>query len=284
MNIFAKLQNIDRRILYLLVALVIIIPLVRKPAKHPHTIFKEVQNAYDTVQAVPNDKLVIMSSYFDAGTVAENGPQVEAMMRHLFRKGTKFATITWDPVGAELVSKIGKKISKQMGKKYGYDWVDLGYNPGPVYVIISGMAKDFPKVIKQDKYGTQLSDIPATKNVKSAKQIGAVIETTASGTVPTWIAYFNMPNNIPLVYCPTAVMAAEAYPYLDSGQLNGMLNGVIGAAQYETLLGMGNKPTYASAASWALSTVHIFIIVLLVIGNIGYFAANRARRGGRRNG
>ncbi|MCE5323099.1 hypothetical protein LLG46_07265 [bacterium] len=283
MNIFAKLQNIDRRILYLLVALVIIIPLVRKPARHPRTIFKEVQSAYDTIQAVPNDKLVILSSYFDAGTVAENGPQVEAMMRHLFRKGTKFATVTWDPVGAELVSKIGKQVSGQMHKQYGRDWVDLGYNPGPMYVIVSGMAKDFQKVIKQDKYGTKLADISATKDVKSAKQIGTVIEVTASGTVPVWIAYFNMPNNIPLVYCPTAVMAAEAYPYLDSGQLNGMLNGVIGSAQYETLLGMGNEATYSSAASWALSTAHIFIIVLLIIGNIGYFAANRAR-GGRRHG
>lgn len=284
MRLLAKLQDIDRRILYVLIALTIIVPLTLQPKQHPRTIFKEVQNAYNTMNTVPKDKVAVISGSWDASTFAENGPQVEVIMRHLFRNNTKFIVVSWNPVGAELMYKTGVKIAKEMGKKYGRDWVHLGYNPGPMYVVVSGMAKDFKVVFKQDRFGHKLSTLPVTKNIKDAKQIGVVVETDASGTVGAWIAYYNTPNNIPLVYCPTAVMAAEAYPYLDSGQLSGMLNGVIGSAQYETLLGMGNERTYSSAACWALSTAHIFIILLIIVGNIGYLAASRGSRGGRRNG
>jgi hypothetical protein len=60
-------------------------------------------------------------------------------------------------------------------------------------------------------------------------------------------------------------MAPLAYPYLDSGQLVGMLTGMRGAAEYEQLLG------YQDVGSWAMagqSFAHAFILVLIVLGNV----------------
>ncbi len=287
MGIFAKLQTIDRRILYVLIALVIAVPLLKRPARHPHIIFSEVRNAYKAMDTVPKGKIAILSVVWGPGTRAENEPQTEALMRHLFRNGTKFVVLSWDPLGTEISYDDGVRIAREMGKRYGTDWVHLGYNPGPMYTVISGMAKDFHTVFKKDKLGRPLSAIPVTRDVKNYTDIGAVAEITPSGTVNSWIAYFSMPYHKPLVFCPTAVMAAEAYPFLDSGQISGMLNGVIGAAQYETLLGMGNQKTYAAAASWALSSAHIFIIFLILLGNLGYAMAKRRGvrdRGGIGNG
>lgn len=281
MSIFAKLHSIDRRILYLLTAVVIAAPLIMRPSRHPHVIFAEVRNAYNTIQNVPDDKIVIVSTVWGAGTQAENRPQTEAIMRQLFRNNTKFAVISWDPVGAELTYSLGLELQKELGKKYGRDWVHLGYNPGPIYAVLRGMATNFQGTLKVDRRKTPLGELAVTGAVKSHKDIGAVVEITPSGTIATWIAYFNTPYGIPLVFCPTAVMAAEAYPFLDSGQIDGMLNGVIGAAQYETLLGLQNKPTYAAAASWALSSAHIYILLLIVLGNLGYALT---RRSGRRGG
>lgn len=278
MGIFARLQSIDRRILYLLIALVIAVPLLRKPSRHPHIIFREVENAYKTMDTVPKGKIVILSTVWGPGTRAENEPQTEALMRHLFRNGTKFVVVSWDPLGSEVTYEDGVRIADEMGKQYGLDWVHLGYNPGPIYTVVSGMARNFQGVFKRDRHSTELSKIPVTRNVKDHRDIGAVAEITPSGTVSTWIAYFTMPYHKPLVFCPTAVMAAEAYPFLDSGQMDGMLNGVIGAAQYETLLGMGNERTYAAAASWALSAAHMFIIALILLGNIGYAVTRRRAR------
>lgn len=287
-DMVAKLQNIDRRILYLLITLVIGIPMLKHPSSHPRIIFDEVKNAYRTVQNVPKDKLVILSTVWGANTQSENGPQTEALMRQLFRNGTRFAVISWDPVGSEITNKMGHDLQKEYGRKYGRDWVHLGYIPGAsqtvMISVISGMAKNFPGVLKRDRFGNDLRKLPVTRNVKNHSQIGLVAEMTGSGFVGTplgttgmWVAYFNVPNKIPLIYCSTAVMAVEAYPFLDSGQLSGMLNGVIGAAQYETLIGMGDKPTYAAAAAWALSSAHIFIILLIVLGNVGYLLTKRHR-------
>ena len=279
MEFLNRLQTIDRRILYLLTAVVISAPLLLRPGRHPDVILPEVSDAYATIDRIPKDKIAIISITFGAGTEAENGPQTEAIMRHMFKKGIRFTVLSWDPVGTKLSYDIGAKLEKMLDKKYGRDWVHFGYRPGPIYAVISGMAENFPKVIDHDRNNAKLSTIPMLRGVKNHKQIGAVVEVTPSGTLGTWIAYFSTPYRVPLVFCPTAVMAAEAYPFLDSGQVNGMLNGVVGAAQYEVLLGQKNERTYAAAASWALSAAHIYIILLILLGNLGYVVAKRAGRG-----
>ena len=94
----------------------------------------------------------------------------------------------------------------------------------------------------------------------------------------------------------TAVMAADNYPYLQSGQLIGMLSGLKGAAEYEKLVDVfakNNKPFSKEIIknTWvditdksipyqfkkarigmnAQSVAHIMIIVFIILGNIGYF-------------
>ncbi len=140
------------------------------------------------------------------------------------------------------------------------------------------MGVDFPKVVEYDYHKTPVNKIPALNGVKNHKQIGAVVEITPSGTVEYWISFFNGPYKVPLVYCPTAVMAAEAYPFIDSGQISGMLNGVVGAAQYETLIGFGCTATDASAAAWALSSAHIFIILLIILGNVSFILMRKSEK------
>jgi hypothetical protein len=82
------------------------------------------------------------------------------------------------------------------------------------------------------------------------------------------VQYFSRPDKspLPLLYCPTSIMAPEAYPMLRSGQLKGMLSGLKGAIEYEVLL---KEPGFATSASASLSWAHFMIIVLVIVGNIG---------------
>lgn len=276
MNLLIKLQNIDRRILYVLVAIALSVPVIMRPSKHPDFVFPEVQRAYDTIDSVKPGQIVLLSTSWGAGTKAENEPQMQALMRHMFAKHIKFAVMSWDPAGSEITFQSGEQVQKDMHATYGKDWVHLGYKTGAANAIISGLAENFPRVMKQDRKGTPLSQLPAVSYVKNYKQIGVVVDITSVGMMGYWISYLTTPKHIPLIYCPTAVMSASAYPQLDSGQLKGMLNGVMGAVQYETLIGRGNVATDASATSWALSAAHIYIIVLIILGNLGYLAAKRA--------
>ena len=97
---------------------------------------------------------------------------------------------------------------------------------------------------------------------------------TPSGTLDYWIAYVYGSYRTPLIYCPTAVMAPEGYNPLDAGQIKGMLTGMKGAAEYESLLG---RQDFATRAAGALSTSHLLIIVLIIAGNIGYISSRRRR-------
>ena len=286
MHWLTRLQNIDRRVLYIVVVIVLSVPLVMRPKKHPDTVFPEVQHTYNTIDSVPPGKIVLLSTSWGAGTKAENEPQMQALMRHMFKKHIKFAVIAWDASGSEISYQSGLEVQKDMHAEYGKDWVHLGYKTGAVNAIISGLSVNFPQVMKQDKTGAPLSKLPAVSFVKDYRQIGAVCDITSISLMSYWIAYLTTPKHIPLIYCPTAVMSAGAYPYLDSGQLSGMLNGVMGAVQYEKLIGRGDVPTDASAISWALSCAHIYILLLIVLGNLGYLVARRAgmSHGGSRLG
>lgn len=258
--------------------MVLAVPLIIRPAKHPNknAIFPEVLGAYKTIDSVPPGKIVLLSNTWSAGTKAENEPQLQALMRHMFAKHIKFAILSWDPAGSEISWQSALDVQKDMHATYGKDWAHLGYKTGVAQVIAAGIGEDFQKVFSVDKQGTPISKIPSVNYVKDAKQIGAVVDVTSTGMMGIWIPYLTMPKHIPLIYCPTAVMAVSAYPYLDSGQLSGMMNGVMGAVQYETLIGRGNVKTDASATSWALSCAHIYIILLILVGNVGYILAKRA--------
>ena len=67
-------------------------------------------------------------------------------------------------------------------------------------------------------------------------------------------------------------MAPDLYPFLDSGQLGGLLGGLAGAAEYETLI---ERPGSASKGMGAQSMAHLVIALFVILGNIAHFAARR---------
>jgi len=269
-----NLQSIDRRIVYILLVIAVWIPLRWNVIGIDPKVSKEVKSAYDTIENVEDGKIAIISVLWGAGTLAENRPQTEAIARHLFQKGVPFAILPWDLQGTTLAEQAVERIAEEMGKKEGVDWISLGYRPAYIDQIIMSMAVDFQGTFSTDRNGIPLSKIPMTKNIKSVKDIGVVMETTPSNTIPAWIQFLGQKYDVPILYGPTAVMVPEGYNYLDTGQIKGMLPGMMGAAQYEVLLehrGFGRR------AADALSAAHLLIILLIIVGNIGFFMA-RTRR------
>jgi hypothetical protein len=122
-----------------------------------------------------------------------------------------------------------------------------------------------------------VTTLPLMKGVKDIKSIGLVIEVTGlSGMTETWIGLIQGPYRTPFASAYTAVMAPGYYPFLDSGQMKGMLVGAKGAAEMETLV---HRPGKATAIMNVQSWAHVLIIALIIIGNLGYVLA-RARAQG----
>ncbi|MHB1459133.1 MAG: hypothetical protein ACYC0V_19675 [Armatimonadota bacterium] len=267
MKWYEKIQHIDTRIMYLILAVVIAIPLIWN-LNLPIIVSPAVQGAYDAVEKIPDNKIAIISANWAAGTIAENKPQTEAIMRHMFMKGKKFAILSFDVQGSQFARDISDGLAKEYSKTYGVDYVHWGYRPfSNIVLLIQGMARNVPKAIGKDINGTPITEIPMMKNIKDIKDIGLITEITPSGTLEVWIAYVYGIYRTPIIYAPTAVMAPEGFNPLDAGQIKGMLTGMKGAAEYEKLIG---KPGFATKGTGALSASHLLIIILIIIGNTGY--------------
>jgi len=275
MGIFEKLQHIDRRVMYVLLALVLAAPLIWVWGQ-PIEVSPAVRKAYDTIEKMPSDKVAIIVIYWGSGTIAENRPQTEAIMRHLFELNKKFAILAFSPEGSTFALDSAKTLAAQMGKKYGTDWVHLGYKPPANLVpLVQSFPRNVNRALVADKDGTPLSKIPMMRGVKDIHDIGLIADTTSVGELDVWIAYVYGPYRTPIVYAPTAVIAPEAFNPLDAGQIKGLLPGLQGAAAYERLLG---RAGFATKAMGALSTSHILIILLIIAGNVGYISSLRRRR------
>lgn len=268
-TIWQRMLNIDRRILYLLLFVNIVVFLIA-PIRMPASISPPVQKFYNEIEKLKPGDLVMISSNWSASTLAENQPQLEAVLIHLMRKKARFTFISIEAQSRDISYRLAERVTKTMGYEYGKQWAHFGFVPN-LTVAIKGMVNDLPSTIKEDVRGTPISQLEVVKGVKSLGEYKMIIDVTPSGTVPIWISY--SPKGIPILYCPTSVMAAEAYTYLDSGQIKGMITGAKGAQEYEQLLkieGLGAR--FANAISFS----HVLIILFILLGNLAMFM-NRAQ-------
>lgn len=285
-DVLSALQNLDRRILYALLAVAVSLPFVLpirgvKPVVTPQT-----AAYYETIERIAADpvaskKLVILAADFSSSTATENLSQYEATMRHVMRRKLRFAILAIsDPQGRELGQQTAEKLSGEFGYQYGRDYVNWGFKAGDTALNLKALVRDIPGTIGKDIRGTPLSAVPVMQGVESVDDIALVAEHASAQTLEQWLAYFrggDVGEPVPILYACTAVMAPEAFPFLKSGQLQGLLNGLKGAAEYESLL---NHRGFASRASNSLSFAHFLILLLLLVGNGSMLLARRkeARR------
>ncbi len=284
-KIFLFLESIDRRIIYLSILIVLAVPYLLK-IKVPLKITPPVQGLYDTVenlaehnQKSKHQKIALFCLDWDPSTQAENWPQTQAVMEHLLMRDIKVAMMSWNPIGAGMATEVGKaavaNLKKHTGieKEYGKDWCNWGYKYYQDPVVLS-MIKDLYAIIKEDIYGTSIRDVPMMADVEGLHDAAFLYETTGGAALWPWIAYVAPATKAELGYGCTAVMGPEAYPYLNSGQLCGMLEGFAGAAQYELLT---NIPGRATEMDGPQNFAHLWIILSVLLGNIGYLVIRKRK-------
>lgn len=268
-----KIINIDKRVIFILLALVVIIPMLLK-LKFPISVSAPTQNVYDYIEALPPGATVMIS--FDYGPSSKPEPTAIAktVLRHCFRKGVKVIGMTLIPPGVLLADTTLKEVAREEGAVEREDYVYFGFRPGEVLVII-GIGDDIADIFKTDYTGTPLTEIPMMQQITNYNQIDLLLVLAAGNTVESWITYAQTNYNVPIAAGTTGVITTQLYPYLQTGQLIGLLNGYVGAGEYETLMGyVGDGTLGISAAVGA----HLLIIGLVIIGNIVYFIQQRREK------
>jgi hypothetical protein len=265
-----KLLAIDRRIIFLLVALGVIVPLLL-PVNLPITVTPRVQAAFDAIDALPAGSKVLVSMDYEPDIMAELLPMSIAVLRHCFRKHLQVIAMTLYPAGTGLGERALAAASKAEGAVRNKDFVWLGYKSG-FQVVMIGIGENLRGMYPVDFYGTPLDSIPVTRRVNSYRDMAMVINLSGSSGTDYWIQFAQGRFHAPLVVGCTAVMATDYYPYLSSKQLLGLIGGMKGAAEYERLI-----DTFGDARRGmdAQSMVHLIVVLLVILGNGALFLSKR---------
>jgi hypothetical protein len=290
----SSLVSVDRRIIYLLVALALSVPLVMglsvKPLRLP-----SAQRMYDQIEALESrtDSIVFLVLDYGPNTSAENVPQSEVLIEHLMRRRIKFALfsiyVQAEPFLVSIPDQVAERLAREIpGERweYGKDWVNLGYRPGG-FVTISSIPReqDLVSFFNRDARGNALSSLPAFREVKTLKNIAALAEITSLvGTFETFIQFFQTADYRPVfLHGCTSITIPKAYNYVDSGQVAGLMEGIVGAAAYSALLTErfpGREQDDSVRINTGLGVAQLTVIILILLGNLTYLF-ERKRRGTR---
>jgi hypothetical protein len=268
MKEFARwMVSIDRRIIFLLIALGTLLPLLH-PFGLPIKVSPEVRGVYDYIESLPEGSVFWLSIDFDPSSKPELEPQAIALLRHAFRKQLRVIGMThWLP-GTGLADSIFSKVATEMKKESGKDYVFLGWSPGQGSLVIA-LGQDLYKAFPSDYAKRPTLGMPVLEGVRNLRDVNYLISLAAGNPgIEMWYVFGKDKYRFEMAGGSTGVMAPGLYPFLRSGQINGLIGGLQGAAEYETLI--GQKGT-AVAGMDAQSADHFIIIVLVLLCNVFYF-------------
>lgn len=277
-TIWQKLQSIDPRVLYVVLLAIIAAPMLIPKLALPIVPGEQSVQSYQAIARIAESKpprLILVDGWWSASTRGESAWQTQAVLIEIMRLHIPFALMSGDPQNPQLMQNIVNSLAKKYGYVYGRDYVNFGYQVAYAQTL-KGIVNDMKGTLKTDWQGKPLAQFPVMQNINSMEDIGAVVEITpTSSLTDLWLGLATQVYHTPLIYVPTAVMAPEGYPFRDSGQVSGIVIGVKGAGDFEKLLGVSLEGTQVSTA---LSLVYALIILLVILGNIGYHGGRRAAR------
>jgi len=286
MDVFEKLMKLDRRWVFLFL---IIVCVVTYYIDYDVPILPEDESLkiYEFIDSLPPGDIVFLAIDYDPNSMAELHPMTYAIVEDCWRRDLKVIMTALSQNGPGMADQVIRDISDSMaldrtynGVEYkgreivnGVDYAFLGYKPYYALVIL-GMGQDFRLPFPTDYYGTPIDSLPMMQGVINYDNIACVIS-LSSGTISDgWISYGQGRFGFPMFFGLTGVMTAQYYPYYGSGQLRGLMGGMLGAAQYESY---ADNPGRAMDAMKVQLPAHLVIIFFIIMGNIGFFASKKKK-------
>ena len=275
MDIFEKLQNLDKRVFYLLMALAIAIPTI-SPIGLPVDVTPSVQRTYDFVKSLPDGAKALIGFDYEPGDEIDLNPQAMAILHQLASKKIKVVTIASFPAGPNFAEEC-LAVLNQYDYKYGEDYVNLGYYAGGESTLAAFGNKP-TTIFSKDWRGNDVSTLPLMREINSMKDFSMAMTLNDGPTGGTgtheWVRQSVMAHGTPLIMGVTGVLAASNETYVQSGQCKGILAGLRAAAEYEKLTGKKGTGTVGMDAQ---SMAHLLIVLFVVLGNVAMFLSKRIK-------
>jgi hypothetical protein len=271
-HLLERLEALDRRWLFLAMGLLVLLPLLF-PLRLPLYPSPPVMRFRNAIAQVPDGSMILMPLDYDPSGAPEMVPMTRTALRQLFHKRCKVVVLNLWNGGAGITDQVLRETAAEFpGLQDGVDYVDLGYKAGNEAVMVlmgQGITNAFPA----DYLGRDTRGLPLMQHARDYSSFPLLVN-ISEGTPGTkeWVQQVEGRFHLPMVAGVTAVSAPEFYPYLETGQLRGLLGGMAGAAEYEKLQ---NEVGSATRGMDAQSLAHYLVALCILVGNVIHWSKRR---------
>ncbi len=223
---------------------------------------------YRTIESLEEGSVALLSHDYDPGTAAEITPQVSAILDHLMQRGVKIVNLSLTPEGQALADRaLESVVSDHEGYIRGRDYVNLGYVAG----------NEVGARFIAESLGPRLSPYPLGERVGGLEDVDLIVVLAGSQEhLRRWVEQVQAPYKVAMVAGVSAQVDPAARPYYRSGQLKGLLSGLVGAAEYERV---NQHPGVALSRMLPQAAAHLVIALFILLGNFAYLVDRLRGRG-----
>lgn len=260
---------------FLLLALAIGLPALLR-LNGPHGVpmhWPGVDEAFMAIQALAPDALVVVDWAYDPATADEINLAMRPVMEHLLQQRVRLAVVSTLPGGPAMARRLiaqarsGAARPNALTLAAETSWpVTYSYLPGGAAVLALA-ARDPAAALLEDP--TRV--VEATRHAVERSPSLVVVAAAQAEDVQTWLEQVRPLNHMPVVAVVGAGADPILRPYLDSGQLRGLVSGFDGGYSYQQLL----EPfTAHTSPPWLGSQVvlqnwgHLALLAIIVLGNL----------------
>lgn len=267
-------MEFDLRIIgWIMVILIIFAYLV--PLGIPITIGKNTIAFAQAMKNVSSGGTVVLSNDCGVNALYNLGGGMAVVGKYFAERGD-VKIIIWGMSADTFIvyQQVFKPIFEQTKLKYGEDYVLIGYIPGGESAVAK-LADDIPGIVKADYFGTPISNIPLMKNIINAKSINLVFTWDTGDTRDYYVAHWFQRYGTKICIGVVALNAIDLETKLAAGQIVGGTADIRGGAELELNFHYLGTSIHGTDI---LSITHIYVLVLLVLGNIVFFIQKRSAK------
>lgn len=306
-----KIQNINSKVLYLVLVLTTSIPLFISGTVIPTNVSDSTAALFVTMNNLKEGDVVAIESDWTLSSRGESAGQLEAVLRILHAKKCKFVLFSMadaqaPQVARNVIARLNLEFKGSEFKQWE-DYVDLKFFPQAESMALSMKGNlrqawsDREAIDPSTNKSRKVFESPVLANINSLKDLKLYTIVTASGTPQIIIQRFGNPSDVPIIAMVTGVMGPETRNYYVAGQLKGLTIGLRGVAELETAMAKGvnysvdgkepavKLPTYNGSIPpmegvtfdrgmkyFASLHVAMFMLIFAVIlGNLGMIAKRK---------
>ena len=234
----------------------------------------QTRKMYDFIDSLPTGSVLMVSFDHEASSLPEIRPIGLVILRHAFSKGHRLIGVALLAEGTVIGYRLMQNTAAEYGREYGKDYVYLGFKPQYIAAILS-MGESIPRTFPRDYLGRPYEKFALLREVDNYDDITAVISITDGSLTTHWMEYGGARYGVRVLSGMTAAMVTTFDPYVASGQMHSLVAGLRGAAEYERLI---NRKGGGERGMLAQTTAHLYVIGLVLLGNVIYFRSRRKRK------